>query len=140
MLNILIADDSRAIVTLMCGYMSKHGECSIAMTGREAVQLFDSAMEYDDPFDVVLLDIMMPEMDGLTAAKLIRELETERGVEPGCGARLVMVSCLTDPKNMMQAAYDIGADIYLTKPLDEKDLVECLANLGLITRQGGDHE
>ena len=132
MLNILVVDDSRAIRMKIAEDLEAHAKCSLAGNGREAVQLFDAAMETGEPFDVAFLDIMMPEMDGIKAAQMIRELERERGVAEDRCVKLVMISCLDDPEHMMRAGYEAGVNLYLTKPFDRGGLNEALVNLGCL--------
>jgi two-component system chemotaxis response regulator CheY len=77
------------------------------------------------------MDIMMPEVDGLTAVKKIRRMESAAEVPPERRAGIVMLSSLSDAKHMMEAQYECGADLYLTKPVERDTLLEALANLGL---------
>ncbi len=74
----------------------------------------------------------MPKMDGLEAARTIVEHMEGRGLDQDRRSRVVMVSCLTDPKYMLEAQYQSGADAYLTKPVEPAAMEETLAALGLI--------
>lgn len=127
----LIVDDSLSIQRFLRSVLSDHGEAQTAENGREGVKLFEKALRAEQGFDVVIMDIMMPEMDGLTATKKIRELETSRGVAETGRTRIIMLSCLSDSKHMMEAQFDCGADAYLTKPFEESTLLEALTNFGL---------
>ena len=84
------------------------------------------------PPDLVLLDIMMPEMDGQTALRSIRAIEKERGILPANEAKVIMTTALDDPKNVVEAYYKGGATSYVPKPIDKHMLLHLLKNLGLI--------
>ena len=89
------------------------------------------ALNEDDPYDLVVMDVMMPAMDGLEATRTIVELLEGRAVPQEKRARVVMLTCLSDPQHMIEAQYQCGADAYLTKPLEPETLWEVLASLGL---------
>ncbi len=130
MLNILIADDSRSMRELLGHYLKDHGQVDSAVNGAEAVELFKRSMEAGPRYDLVLLDVMMPEMDGLEAARHITAMQAHLdGYER---ARLMVLSCLDDMEHITKAHYEVGVDIYLTKPFDLSNLLEAMANLGLI--------
>ena len=59
-------------------FLARYGDCHIAVNGKEAVEAFRIGFECGEPYDLVCMDIMMPEMDGQTAVKEIRALEEGR--------------------------------------------------------------
>jgi two-component system chemotaxis response regulator CheY len=129
MLRMLAVEDSRSIRIFLRGALSRHGELDLAEDGRAGVELAALAMRDHAPYDLIVMDIMMPELDGLTAVRAIRSLEAETGSP---AARILMLSCLTDAAHMLEAQFECGADGYLTKPFDMDVLFEAMANLGLI--------
>ena len=74
---------------------------------------------------------MMPNMDGQQALKRIRDIEFKRGIMPGKGARIVMVSALSDNDNILQSFVSLS-DGYLIKPYSKEDLLNKLKELRLI--------
>lgn len=130
MLRFLIVDDSSSARYLLRSYLGSFGECDEAENGREAVKLFGRALQGGQAYDLVVMDIMMPKMDGHAAVGMIRELEAKTGAaEP---VKVVMLSSLDDPRNMLRAQYEVGSDLYLTKPVELRTLHEMLVNLGLV--------
>ena len=103
----------------------------IAVNGREAIEAVKSALAADDPYDLICLDIMMPEMDGQQALREIRALEEAVGVISTNGAKIVMTTALGDLKSV-KVAYSNLCDAYLTKPIQKAKLLEALGILGLI--------
>jgi two-component system alkaline phosphatase synthesis response regulator PhoP len=110
--KILIVDDERDIVELLRYNLEKEGyKCYAAYTGAEAV-----AMAKDKKPDLMLLDIMMPEMDGIEACRLIRAEESLDGV---------FIAFLTARAEEYSeiAGFEVGADDYITKPIKPRVLI-----------------
>lgn len=128
----LIAEDdltSRAIAHRLLGRL---GPCDAVENGVDAVAAFTRACDEDQPYDLVCLDIMMPEMDGLQALKQIRALEHLRGISDSREVKVIMLTALDDPRSVVEAFYRCGATAYLVKPLDADKLMSELRQLGLI--------
>jgi two-component system chemotaxis response regulator CheY len=68
----LIVEDDFAARKLLQTYLSDYGDCFIAVNGHEAVKVFQEALKQRQPFDLICLDIMMPEMNGHDALQEIR--------------------------------------------------------------------
>ena len=64
-MKILIAEDDFASRKFMLRFLSKFGECDVTVDGMEAVDAFLMALDCDEGYDLVCLDIMMPELDGI---------------------------------------------------------------------------
>ena len=111
-------------------FLAEHAEIETAVNGREGVERFRAALAADAPFDLVLLDIIMPEMDGQQALKLIRQAELEQGAEKK--AVIIMTTALNSPENMQQALWDGDCSDYLVKPLVRADLLAMLRRYSLI--------
>jgi|GEM_PF-1756981 len=98
------ADTRRMITRLMnaIGYKTIEAE-----TGLEAIEQFQA-----HPIDMILMDVMMPEMDGFTACEAIRDLPSGKTVP------IIMLTSLDD-KESIQKAFEVGATDYITKPLQK---------------------
>ena len=130
MKTLIVEDDftSRLILQM---FLQGYGECHVAVNGKEAVQAFQEAFESGQSYNLVCLDIMMPEMDGQEALKQIRALEEAKGILSSQGARIVMTTALHDAKNLF-SAYSNLCDGYLAKPIDKVGLLDELRKLKLI--------
>jgi two-component system sensor histidine kinase/response regulator len=114
-LRILLAEDSPFNQKLAQGVLGKRGhQLTIANNGREAVALADSR-----DFDLIFMDIQMPEMDGLEATKRIRTLEGETG-------RRVPIIAMTAQavKGMRERCLSVGMDDYLVKPVRAREIYD----------------
>ena len=128
----LIVEDDFTSRLLLQELLKSYGTCHIAENGKEAVEATAAAIEMNEPYHLICLDIMMPEMDGQEALHRIREYEEARDILSSHGAKIIMTTALDDIKNVM-AAYQSLCDGYLTKPIKKTKLIEELRKLELIT-------
>ncbi len=130
MICLIVEDDftSRMILQKL---LSDYAECHIAVNGKEAIAAFKAALDSGQPYDLVCLDIMMPEMDGQDALKQIRQLEEDSGKLSTQGARIVMTTALNDMQNVKNAYHSL-CDGYLVKPISKEKLIEEIQKLGLL--------
>ena len=127
----LIAEDDFTSRLLLQNVLAPYGECHVAVNGREAVRGFRMARQDGSPYDLVCLDILMPEMDGLAVLKEIRAIEEAAGILSSSGAKVIMTTGLADPKNVIEAFRGL-CDGYLPKPFDKGKLLAQLESLGVI--------
>lgn len=127
----LIVEDDLSNRLLLHGILQTYGECHIAVNGQEAVTAFGKALGENAPYDLVCLDIMMPEMDGQETLRRFRKLEEEAGILMTDGVRVIMSTALDDKKNIM-TAFREQCDAYLVKPIDTRKLKEHLKSMRLI--------
>jgi two-component system chemotaxis response regulator CheY len=127
----LIVEDDFTSRLLLQGLLQSYGPCHVAVNGNEAVQAARTAIAGKAPYNLICIDIMMPEMDGQTALKEIRALESEAGILSSDGSKIIMTTALDDKKNVM-SAFREQCDAYMVKPIDRDTLVENLRSLRLI--------
>ncbi len=131
-MRVLIVEDDFISSHILTDILSKYGDCDTAVDGNQAVQAVTRALEENKPYELICMDIMMPGMDGQEALLRLRQIETERGVHPSEQAKVIMISALGDPKNVLKATYKGGATSYLVKPINKDQLLNEVRNLGLI--------
>lgn len=129
-MRILIVEDDNTSLILMQEMLKSHGSVSVARSGREAVEAVSRSLRDNEPFDLICLDIMMPDMDGQTALAEIRKLEESRGILSTDGAKIVMTTALDDVKNVSRAFKGL-CDSYIVKPISREKLTSTLNQLGL---------
>ena len=127
----LIVEDDVTSRLLLQELLRDYGSSQVATNGIEAVAAVSAALESNDPYNLICLDIMMPVMDGQRALKEIRELESQRGRVAKLGARILMTTALRDKDNIMQS-FRAQCDGYLVKPIDKRKLLEQLRQLELL--------
>lgn len=129
-MKILVVDDDMVSRQLMHRILVPFAECEVAEDGEEALQYFKKAQEEKKPFDLIFLDIMMPKMDGRETLRQIREWENSKNIPPGDGAKIVMVTALGDPKNIL-SSFKEGCEHYIVKPINKAELINLLETINL---------
>lgn len=127
----LIVEDDFTSRLLLQTFLSQYGECHIAVNGAEALEAFKAAQESLQPYDLVCMDIMMPELDGHDALAAIRDIESASGVPWSDRVKVIMTTALTDIRSVMQSFKGL-CDEYLCKPIDTGLLREHLRSLHLV--------
>lgn len=130
-MKILIAEDDFASRKIMLRFLSKYGECDITVDGMEAVDAFTMALDADEGYDLVCLDIMMPVLDGYQALKAIRDLEKERNIPEDKASKIIMTTALNEGRNVTKA-FELGCVAYAGKPIDQEKFENVLRKLELI--------
>ncbi|NLP17050.1 MAG: response regulator [Clostridiales bacterium] len=130
-MKILIVEDDFTSRKFMLKFLSKYGECDITVDGQEAVDAFAMALEENDGYDLICLDIMMPILDGFETLKQIREMEDKLGIPENKKAKIIMTSALFEQRNVKKA-FDLGCTAYAGKPIDQKKFEGILKKLELI--------
>ncbi|KAI0316421.1 hypothetical protein OF83DRAFT_1127068 [Amylostereum chailletii] len=123
--RVLVVEDNNILRNLLVRWLSSKGyEFRDAVDGREGVRLYES----DGQFDVILLDLSMPVLDGVGATMEIRQIESSRSdVNPTRILALTGMSSLEDKRR----AFEAGVDGYLVKPIAFKTLTEMFSRLGI---------
>ncbi len=116
-LRVLLVEDDFSSRLVLQTFLSHYGECHVAVNGREAVDAFRSALEHGQRYDLICMDIMMPEMDGREAVRQVRALEEEFGIVSTAGAKIIMTTAVEDVKEVVRCFHEL-CDFYLTKPVD----------------------
>jgi len=128
----LVVEDEFTSRVLMQNLLARYGACHIAVDGEEAVEAFRIALTEAAPYDLVCMDIKMPKMNGVEAVNQIRALETADGVLSSNGVKILMVTSIDDPKEVVSSFHAL-CDAYLIKPIKVADLSEQLRTMNLIS-------
>jgi len=131
MKTLVVEDDfvSRLVLQKM---LTPFGICNIAVNGKEAIEAFILAQNEGEPYDLICLDIMMPEMDGREALKIIRQKEIDLNIPPRKETKIVMITALDTPKEVIDAYYQGGCTSYLVKPISKVKIINAVKELELI--------
>lgn len=125
-LKILLAEDGLANQKLAVGLLKKWGHrIEVAANGRIAFDRWDAERQTAEPFDVILMDLQMPEMDGFGSTALIRQREQETDSHTPIVA--ITAHAMKGDKERCLAS---GMDGYVAKPIRQTDLHEALARFG----------
>ncbi len=131
-MKFLIAEDELTSRLLLQNMLNRYGKCHLATNGLDAVKAVRDALEAGEPYDLICLDIEMPQMDGHTALKEIRAAEESHGITSDNAATVVMTT-VSEKTQDVTMAYDRLCDGYLVKPIAKVDLMVYLQTAGLFT-------
>lgn len=116
--QILLVDDEPNIVMSLEFLMRKNGyQVGIARNGTEALAAIDAT-----PYDLVLLDVMMPDVDGYQVCRQIRERPSR------AQTKVIFLSAKSQPTDVQQG-YAAGADLYIPKPFSTRQLMDKIRDL-----------
>ncbi len=125
-LSILVAEDNEINALLMRSLLTRLGHQVVITTdGEEALESWQSAESAGAPYDLVLMDIQMPRLDGVETTRRIRACEAGKRVRSTPILALTANTLVED----RYACFEAGMDGFLVKPLDREKLAEALADL-----------
>ena len=130
-MRILIAEDDFVSRKFIFKFMSQFGDCDVTVDGMEAIEVFLMSLEEGNYYDLICLDIMMPEVDGLKALKTMRKLEEERNIPESNRAKVIMTTALNSTEEVFDS-FGSGSEAYAVKPIDTEKLTDVMRKLGLI--------
>ena len=132
MLKFLIVEDDFTNRIVIQKILEAFGNCDITVNGKEALVAFKYSLTLEEPYDLICLDIMMPEMDGITALKEIRHIERDKKIPYDREVKIVMVTALDTPRDVIESYYEGGCNAYIVKPLTKSKILSLLKDLNLI--------
>jgi CheY-like chemotaxis protein len=125
-LSILVAEDNEINALLMRSLLGRLGHAAVITTnGEQALESWLSAKSAGTPYDLVLMDIQMPQLNGVETTRRIRNHEAGDGGRPTPILALTANTLVED----RYACFEAGMDGFLIKPLDREKLEEALAGL-----------
>lgn len=130
-MRILVVDDEFVSRKKAHKILSEFGECDFAVNGKEALQFFLLALKEQEPFDLITLDVSMPDMDGVEVLKKLRHFEDQNGVLFGEGVKVLMVTASKDSDTVFKS-YEEGCEAYIVKPFNRESIVSALKELRLV--------
>ncbi len=121
--RLLVAEDNSINLKLICEFLKSLGlKADTATDGRKALDAWERT-----PYDLILMDCQMPEMDGLEATRWIRQREQERVRGPGSPSRVVIIAVTANAmKGDRERCLQAGMDDYLSKPIQWDEFREVL--------------
>jgi two-component system chemotaxis response regulator CheY len=126
-MRFLIAEDEFVARLLLQRFLQPHGQVDMAANGREAVEAVRRALDEHLPYDLITLDVLMPQLNG----RRIRDLEASRGLPLGQGSKVIMVTGQDDAETVLEA-FAQHCDGFLAKPVDQAALLGLLVQFGLV--------
>ncbi|MCI4627111.1 MAG: response regulator [Candidatus Magnetoovum sp. WYHC-5] len=130
-MKFLVTDDELLTVKMLQRLLSRYGHCDYVLNGKEAVEAFKEALSMGEPYDLIFMDILMPEMDGFDALYAIREKEKMLGINQEDSVKIIMMTGLGISIEMVNL-YRTSCMEFLYKPIDVDALISFLKDNNLI--------
>ncbi len=111
--TILIVDDTKTNISILMELLGDKYDVVAALDGETALEIIQ-----EEKIDLILLDIMMPEMDGYEVCSILKNDETYEAKD----IPIIFITAITDENNI-EKAYDVGGSDYVTKPFKPKELI-----------------
>lgn len=131
MKKILIAEDDRVSRKFLSRLLKQYGECDQVVDGTEAIEAYMLAIKDKKTYDLICLDIMMPELDGIKVLKTIREIEVQSNVRDFNQAKIIMTTVLGE-QHIIQSAFDFDCNAFASKPINLIKFKEQLKKIGFL--------
>lgn len=128
----LVVDDEITTRMLLDRMLSEYGQCDTASNGKEAVEAFLLAVKEGKPYDLICLDIKMPESTGDEVLEEIRKIEENIGVSEQNKAKIIMATSVNDEEMVLNTVVNLGCNSYILKPITKNKVVKNLKELDLI--------
>ncbi len=116
-MKILIVDDDVISRKMLRAIMSSYGHCDLAASGSEALDCIEQAIREKYQYDIIMLDIDMPDASGQVVLTKIRALEEANGIFGLDQVKIIMATSMHDSRSIM-TAFNNGCEGYITKPYD----------------------
>ncbi len=133
-MKILIVDDEPVSRQILIKMLSEFAECESAENGIQALAAYKKGWEDWAPFDLMTLDITMPDMDGRKVLQTIRTIENEKKVPRGKRLKILMTSAHVDKETIITCV-KMGCDDYISKPFDKETIVKKIMKVGISLSQ-----
>ncbi|PCI22711.1 MAG: hypothetical protein COB67_13270 [SAR324 cluster bacterium] len=129
-MRILVVDDDMVSREKLGLILSSVGQCETVDSGKNALVIFEEHLSLGKNFDIITLDVSMPEMDGTEVLFEMKVLEKDYHSQNVSSAKILMVSCLSDRDTVM-TCIQAGCDGYLIKPFNKQSIFKQLAKIGV---------
>ncbi len=130
-MKVLIIDDFSLNREILTKFLVSIAKCDLVESGKNALIVIKDAIQKNDHYDLICLDLMMPEMDGFEVLKEIRRIEIELGVQPAKNTKIMITSELKDGDSVSKTI-QLGCNGYLSKPYNKQNLKLQLEKMKLL--------
>lgn len=125
----LVVDDELVSRKKMEAIVKNFGDCVTATSGKSAIVAFSKAWHEKAPFDLMTLDVSMPDINGMEVLARIREIENESKIAPDKRMKIIMVTSKSDNATVL-SCLNSGCNEYIVKPFDMDTIQKKIEKLG----------
>lgn len=129
-MRVLIVDDNKINRRFLESLLNKHADCYMDVNGKDAINTFEKSLEDKKYFDVILMDVMMPEVDGLQALNIIRDIERKMNIPKEDAVKVVVISALNNIIEV-EMMLDEEKELFIHKPIQIEELIFVFKKLNI---------
>lgn len=129
-MRLLIADDDAVSRRLLRKFLEPLGDCDVAVNGGDAIEKYNQACVSGKRYQLICLDVMMPEIDGTEVLAEIRAEENRANINFKDAVKIVIMTGINDAKSISQI-YQNGCEAVISKPIDRDRLYKTLFMAGI---------
>jgi two-component system chemotaxis response regulator CheY len=123
MMRFLVVDDDFSSRELIKAIVTPYGSCDLALDGSEALSRFLRALEDDQPYDFIFLDVVMPGLSGLETLDAIRNIESSYNIHGPRRVKILIITGYYDPKLSIRT-FQKDCESYLSKPFMPRHILD----------------
>jgi len=135
----LIVEDVHFLALILERMIEPYSKSDYASSGALAIEKYTKAFTKGKPYDLICLDLLLPEMDGFDVLRSVRHFENEFNLDASSRVKIVVISTFNDRKTVAKAR-KAGCDGYIAKPFRKDKVLEVLASLKLISYSKPDED
>ena len=134
-MKIMIVDDEPVSRRIMAKTLAPIGKCTITDSGKKAIVLFEKAVKKKAPFELIILDISMPDISGIQVLNQIRTREKNLKTPKDGRAKIIMVTA-SMRRSAIRKCIRLGCNSYIAKPYNRAQIFRELERLGFTIPEG----
>lgn len=127
----LIVEDVHFLALILQRIIEPYSKSDFAHNGTVAIEKYTKAFTKGSAYDLICLDLLLPEMDGFEVLRSVRQFEDEFNLPPEKRTKVIVVSTFNDQKTVAKA-HAAGCDSYISKPFRKYMVLKTIEKLGLI--------
>jgi two-component system, chemotaxis family, chemotaxis protein CheY len=127
----LIVEDVHFLALILQRIIEPYSKADFAQNGAVAIDKYTKAFTKGKAYDLICLDLLLPEMDGFEVLRSLRQFEDEFNLPPEARTKVVVISTFND-QNTVNKARAAGCDSYIAKPFRKDRVLKTIEKLGLI--------
>ncbi|MCG8641102.1 MAG: HDOD domain-containing protein [Desulfobacterales bacterium] len=128
-MKIMVVDDDAVSRKVLEKKLTGIAECTAVESGKKAVSLFGKTLRDKAPFDLIILDILMPDMDGIQTLSRLRKIEKKLEIKKDDRVKIIMITASMRKKDIKKCIL-LGCNAYIAKPFKTLKIYEEFERLG----------
>lgn len=132
MKHFLVVDDDDMGRMMLQDFLTEFAPCDAASNGREGLSCFEMALAGGNPYGLLCIDLIMPEMNGLALIRKIREIEKNHPFFTDFRTKIFVITANDSPWDKADLVLDNLCDAYIVKPFNRNTLAADLLKNGLV--------